>query len=276
MRYFVVVLLFCFSYLSLFSSIVSEGDKKNISLFNVDTLEIITVTGDIVLKSADIDNVNVELKSYSGGPELYINKGSKLSIEVKKPFFSFFNFRFSRVELIVTIPRKFDRDILVKSSSGDFNFNSIDADNLNIKLSSGDITGEDIQLKKGSFNTSSGDIEIKRITSEISEFRLSSGSLSLSEFEGEINGRLSSGNVSLEIERLNNDIDLSLSSGNADIRFNEKSIDASFDLKTSSGNVILKYPVLAETLEKRSIVGTTGSGKYRVKVRNSSGNISIW
>jgi lia operon protein LiaG len=277
MKFLIIMGLFVLSYFSIFANGVSEKNKERVSLFGVDALEIYTSSGDIEIVTENRDDIYLELQSYRNGPELFIDKGRTLKVEVKKPKYRLFNFSSGKVKLTVVIPRDFNKYLKTVSSSGDVDISKLDMDELEIRLSSGDLTANNITSKSAKLNASSGDMDLENIDVDDLEVSLSSGSLEIDKFSGKLNGRLSSGSVSMNIDRLENDIELRLSSGSVKINFDENDLNAELELRTSSGDIEVDFPVLVTGKQKDNrLTGTSGDGKYKINITCSSGDISLF
>jgi lia operon protein LiaG len=254
-----------------------EDSKEEIKIDGVDNIELITSSGDIEVITERRNNILVELVSYKNGPKLFIDRGRSLKIEVKKKAFPLISFsRRGRVKLTVTIPEQYRETLVVKSSSGDVYLEKMELDDLEVNLSSGDLTVKEITANEGSFKTSSGDQELEDLTIENLDLYLSSGSLSLIGDIDNINARLSSGSADVKLEELTGDMDFRLSSGDFLMEFIDEDVDAELDLKTSSGEINVGFPVtIEESGRGKELSGTAGSGDYMIVVQNSSGDITL-
>lgn len=277
MKYLITVLLFVLCYLSIFANGISEKDDERVSLFGVNSIEIYTSSGDIEIVTENRKDIYLKLKSYRNGPELFIDKGNTLKIEVKKPKFRLFSFNRGKVKLTVVLPNDYNDNLKIVSSSGDVRASGLELQNLDIKLSSGDLNTENITGESVKLSASSGDMELKNVAVEDMDVVLSSGSLEIDGFIGRLNGRLSSGSVDMKIDKLIDDIKFKLSSGNIKIDFAKKVLDAELDLRTSSGDVEVNFPVLITGKQKNNrLTGKAGNGKYKINITCSSGDISLY
>ncbi|VTR53990.1 Uncharacterised protein [Actinobacillus pleuropneumoniae] len=84
-----------------------------------------------------------------------------------------------------------------------------------------------------------------------------------------------SGNISLAFIRLNNDVDVSATSGNVNIQLDEETPDATWMLQSGSGRRSIAVPLQDRNESNRKTEGRTGDGEFEVKLKTSSGNISI-
>lgn len=84
-----------------------------------------------------------------------------------------------------------------------------------------------------------------------------------------------SGNISLAFTRLNNDVDVSATSGNVNIQLDEETPDVTWMLQSGSGRRSIAVLLQDRSESNRKTEGRTGDGEHEVKLKTSSGNISI-
>lgn len=84
-----------------------------------------------------------------------------------------------------------------------------------------------------------------------------------------------SGNISLAFTRLNNDVEVSATSGNVNIQLDEETPDATWMLQSGSGHRSIAVLLQDRKESNRKTEGGSGYGKHEVKLKTSSGNISI-
>lgn len=84
-----------------------------------------------------------------------------------------------------------------------------------------------------------------------------------------------SGNISLAFLRLNHDVEVSVTSGNVNIHLEEETPDATWVLRSGSGRRSIAVPLEDRRHSNRKTEGRSGNGRHEVKLRTSSGNISI-
>ena len=112
---------------------------------------------------------------------------------------------------------------------------------------------------------------------ESSESRLdlSSGSVTIDKFAGDLDAKLSSGDIEISYINFNNDITMDSSSGDISISLPS---DANFELdsETSSGKIICDYPItISGGQDRDQLKGIVGSGSNKISANASSGDISI-
>lgn len=133
-------------------------------------------------------------------------------------------------------------------------------DRIILRSSSGDIAVSELALQGVEIGTSSGAIDLRSIESIASR----------SVFES------SSGDINLDIARLDGDLRLESSSGDIIV---ELPADASFEFAadSSSGKIDVEFPMtVSGSLDNRDEVsGTVGAGTHRVSVDTSSGSIEV-
>lgn len=210
---------------------------------------------DSTIISKDQDYVKAELKG-KGNVNLS-KKGDTIEIEYHRPLFSFFNFG-SRTQLVVTIPKDFDRELKVDVGSGDIDF----------QLS------KDTVLTSLELDVHSGDIDINSLNTKIASLDVSSGDIDLKHFTGELAIDVSSGDVYVQIDELVGDIEAEVNSGQIVLDLPDDS-DFTLNGEISSGAIHNHFPLKNEKNEKNRLRGTHGSGKYSIDLEISSGTIEI-
>ncbi len=261
---------------NLFAITNSEKTSDNINISGVNKIAISSDVGDITVVPEGRDDIYVELLTYKNGPKLIVEKGNKVKIEAKMPRFRWFGVKKEKVELKVFIPQNYNGNLDIHSSSGDIMFSDMDVDDLYIQLSSGDLVLNDVVTNKSKIGASSGDITINNSNMSFLDIHLSSGKLVIDNFEGEIEGRSSSGDVDIQLNKLTAPINYHLSSGDFELQISQSEISANLDLKTSSGEIEIDFPILMKSSKKRhAISGTVGDGQHLIKVSCSSGDIFI-
>ncbi|MGG3283234.1 DUF4097 family beta strand repeat-containing protein [Paenibacillus solani] len=84
-----------------------------------------------------------------------------------------------------------------------------------------------------------------------------------------------SGNISLAFLHLNNDVEVSATSGNVNIQLDEEPPDATWMLQSGSGRRSIAVPLEDSKQSNRKTEGRSGDGRHEVKLKTSSGNISV-
>lgn len=84
-----------------------------------------------------------------------------------------------------------------------------------------------------------------------------------------------SGNISLAFNRLNHDVEVSATSGNVNIHLEEETPDATWMLQSGSGRRSIAVPLEDRRQTNRKTEGRSGNGRHEVKLKTTSGNISI-
>lgn len=151
------------------------------------------------------------------------------------------------------------KELKAKASSG------------NMKL--GDVIGDSIELKLGS-----GKLEVERYTAESLTFESSSGNVRLIDGRAKVDGKTSSGNITLEAENLFYDTSLKASSGRVLIALDENPESLAVEFKAGSGIAKIKkngFTYNKETSDHDYLDAVIGPGNIKLKVATGSGNITL-
>lgn len=183
----------------------------------------------------------------------------------------------------------FSGKLRVVSGSGDISIGRIEGD-ADFSTGSGDIDLNeirgDVRCRTGSgtvslgtvdgnawINTGSGDISVTVVTGDLS-VHTASGSVSIRSRQGSIRIITGSGDVVAESEARKAEIDINATSGNVLLVLTHiESLD--LDIRTISGSIYSQVPVQVKKPGPNRLVGYYGNGDLRVRVRTSSGDITV-
>ena len=150
------------------------------------------------------------------------------------------------------------RDLIIDSRSGRIVAEYLESSSMDIKASSGKVSVDEILTQDLQVVSSSGDITIKKLNAESTDLKASSGetTIGVALFDGDISIISSSGDVSIN-----------LPAGSA--------FDA--ELEASSGRIRSDFTILGDVseIDEEHITGKANGGGYNLKVKASSGDITI-
>lgn len=232
-------------------------DEEKLAQTNgVNNISIASSFIDIKVTSEDRDDVRIH---YYGSmktnvvPVLKVDKVSNnLNIKLEHNSNSYSVVE-SDVVLEVFVPISFNGEITTSSSSGDIRMKDLIGKALNVTASSGDLYLEKLEGQILSLTTSSGEIHIKDLV-------------------GEIRASSSSGDISLDNPKSNENINMTTSSGDVFIKLGDNP-NYTIEGTTSSGDVYYDGPISIEKDRNGRFDITIGSGENFIKVITSSGDI---
>ena len=170
------------------------------------------------------------------------------------------------------------KEAYVHASSGRIEIGRIrTVENLIIHASSGRISAVAIESGDATIEASSGKINIGSLKSRRLVIDSSSGSIDVSKLSSEdADIHASSGRISLNIEKLGGDMNIKSSSGTVNLSL---APDTAFsvDLNASSGRIKSDFRVLGEVTgsNRNEVIGDVNGGGHTIKVKASSGDITI-
>ena len=173
-------------------------------------------------------------------------------------------------------------DIIARASSGSIKILGVEAtegelNDVRVGASSGSIVLKDIEANIDA-ETSSGGINIDNSQGNISA-SCSSGSIRIVEAQGAIESlKTSSGKIYVELEEVYEDASqMSIQSSSGDISlFLPADIDAEVDIRTTSGQISTDFRISVEgTMERNELQGTIGAGGILIRLRATSGDVSL-
>ena len=251
-------------------------EERFYDLDDIKDLKFSISSAEIRVKVVNSDKLRVHLHGSSSGQKPFLDdreSGNNLSIEVKrKP-----GLGFSRSNLIlnIEIPKRYDRNLELNSSSDNISLPDLELENLYIDMSSGDLSIENLTVRNFIFESSSGKLTANKIKSYESRLNLSSGSVLIDSFTGDLDVKMSSGDLEVMYTDFNNRISVDSSSGDIVIAL-PKDVNFELEAEVSSGKIICEYPItILGGQDRDQLKGTVGSGVNRINVETSSGDISI-
>ena len=247
---------------SMESKLTIQKDE-NIELNTINKINLDFSSSDIIVQTTNEPNIRAVQKSASTltddekftvantNNELTINRGNS------QKMFSIFNFGKLGEKIELYIPKNYNKDLDIRSSSGNIEFKSdISLGNINCNARSGNlvvennITAKDINLK-----VSSGNIILESLISNNYKFGASSGNITINSLSGSGELQTTSGNVDLVIP---------------------KGLSFEFNGSCSSGNISSNFDLSYKNEDGNEATAKIGSGPYKkIDVKARSGNISI-
>ncbi|HAK46913.1 MAG TPA: hypothetical protein DCO79_13470 [Spirochaeta sp.] len=221
----------------------SSGDVEAARI-EADIIEITASSGDT--KAVELSAVStLKIKSSSGNVEIDELLSAEADIHASSG-----RINIGRLRTV--------EDLVIHASSGRITADSLEAGDALIEASSGKIMINELQSNNTIIDSSSGSIEVSQLTTGDADIDCSSGktSLGIVEIGGNINVKSSSGDVAIALP--------------ADSAFD-------VDLSASSGKIKSAFKVLGEidSSRKNEIIGEVNGGGHTIKIKASSGDITI-
>lgn len=228
----------------------------------IDEISNINISSSFIdIKVTEEDREDVGIHYYgnmktSVVPELKIeNMPNSLNIKLETPNVNSYAVEQSDVILEVFVPKNYKENLNVNGSSSDIYMKNLTGNKFSISSSSGDLILTNLEAEKFNIITSSGDIEMINSI-------------------GEIDITSSSGNITLDNEKLSENIKISSSSGDVSIIFSD---EASYVIKgnSSSGRFTTSATMDIEgnSDKDRRFRAIIGSGEKSIEINTSSGNV---
>ncbi|ETI70856.1 LiaG family protein [Neobacillus vireti] len=220
---------------------------------------------------------------YTGKQMLTVKEdGDTVKITLKSKGFNWFDWSaFSeKSKLTIYIPKDYQRNMSIDLGSGNIDFSGesknkpVNLDELTVHIGSGNMKLKNLNVKQFDHGGGSGNVDIDSLITKTGTFDIASGNLNIQHYTGAIKAEVSSGRLNIQLDKLIDSIEMDVSSGNAELDLPDKA-DFTLNGHVSSGNVSCDFPLTTKNLNKKSIKGTHGSGKYQIELDVSSGNIRI-
>lgn len=184
--------------------------------------------------------------------------GDKISVEMKRKWFQWLFF--NKSELTIHIPENYNQNMEIEIGSGNVTFEGRSKSNPMV-------------LNKLSVDVGSGNVNINNLETKSGSFDISSGNVNLKHFTGKLDANLSSGSFKVKMDKLTSSVDIDVSSGNVKLDLPDNA-DFTLNGDISSGNISSDFPL--NEADRDHIKGKNGSGKYKIDLDVSSGNIDIY
>ncbi len=275
-------LYFIYNQASQFDWFGSENKKTQAAMTeNVDLIEvnISSVSTTIIPENRkDVKAV------YNGKEKLTVREmGDTIEVSIKHKGFGLVNWSpFSeKKKLKIYIPEDYHRNMKISLGSGNVSFTGqsknkpVKLEELTLNIGSGNMNLKNMIINRFEQNVASGNVEINSLTTETGSFDLSSGSLDVKEYTGAIQASVSSGELNFQVDKLTDSIDIEVSSGDVGLDL-PNNADFTLDGDVNSGEITCDLPLTSKNTNKKSIEGIHGSGKYKIDLDVSSGDIHIY
>jgi lia operon protein LiaG len=251
-----------------------------------------TLTDDIDRIKVNVSNVSTmiipedrkDVKAvYHGNEKLTVREtGSTVEFSIKNKWFDWFNWSplSEKKKLKIYIPEDYDRNMNINIGSGNLNFSGhsknqpMNLKKLKLDIGSGNMILKNLVVNTFEHNESSGNVEIDSLKTKTGSFELSSGSLDVKHYTGAIKATVSSGELNFQIDMLTDSIDIDVSSGDVGLDL-PNNADFTLNGDVSSGNISSDIPLTTTGNNLKTINGKHGTGKHKINLDVSSGDIHI-
>ncbi|MCY6372736.1 DUF4097 domain-containing protein [Clostridium ganghwense] len=259
---------------------IDETESKSIS--DIKEIVIDNSSADINIIPEDRDNIEAHLhgkvstNSKRNTPKLtMVSEGDKITIKSKKDKNFVIGIYTSNVKLDIHIPKNYEENISIDSSSADVNIHDLNLKNYNCKLSSGDTKIKNLKVENLFYEASSGDLEGENIETKAGEIKASSGEIKINGYSGNLKARTNSGDIEVTYGKFNNDAVLEASSGDVELSLPDNA-EFHLDAEVSSGDIKCGFPITVKgTGDKDRLSGTVKSDKNKIDIKTTSGDIRV-
>lgn len=259
----------------------SEGKNAQATMSkDIDMIEVNSSSVSTTIIPEDRKDVKAV---YNGKEKLSVlERGDTIVVFIKQKGFGWFNWSpFSeKKKLEIYIPENYDRNMNIRLGSGNLNFSGqskikpVNLEELTVDIGSGNMNLQNLIINRFEQNLASGNVMIDSVKTDTGFFGLSSGNLDIKHYTGAIEADVSSGELDIQMDKLTDSVTIDVSSGEVGLDLPN---DADFTLNgdVSSGDISSDLSLTSKELNKHSIKGKHGSGKYKIDLDVSSGDIHI-
>ena len=296
----------------MFAIVKSEGffghvkdvyQEEKVSVDQIEQIEISSSFIDMEVTQTEREEIQLVLTgkvSSSLEEDVRIHSkqsGSTLIIEAKvndKKWMT--GFKRISLTLQVQVPMKFNKDVVLKGTSGDIYLEKVHLNSVQLqassgdihvkdvivrnmlqtKLSSGDVKIENVKAHLMSHQSSSGDVEVKHSMATVIRAESTSGDINILECGGKLDLKSTSGDAEVELSQLIEDMQLTSTSGDIKINLQHTPNDVEVEFKSSSGDGRVRIPEIYFGVKKDNhIQAFKGSKEPKIIARTSSGDFTL-
>lgn len=240
---------------------------------DIEKLDLNLIAFDVTIRNSEDDNVRVIINGKEDRKDKISisNDSNALKINESQWKSFCFGFCFWNDEVIIYLPKDFNKEIKIKNTSGDIIFLDSYLSDMNIQSVSGDIkvmealdlkvksvSGE-VAISKGNnieINTTSGDIAVdKALVSKISsvsgdirigetgnvELSTVSGDIDINDLEVDGSSNIETKSGDVKIGKINETyVETRTTSGDVSINYNDRKSENTLNVKTISGDIVVR------------------------------------
>lgn len=254
---------------------------KEISSDNINKISVDCLSSNIVILNSDDSNIRVVQKStkdLSDNQKCQINQGNEeLTVKLDNyRNFGFFSFNTNKNIVEIYIPKNYNKDLYLKTASGDIQFNSeLKLNSLTCKDSSGDVKSkEKINTNDANINISSGDIDLYGIISNNYDIETASGDISVDSLSGSGKVSTASGDIKLKYNDIAESSKVHTASGDIDLTVPAE-LSFEFNGSCTSGNISSNLNLDYTKGKKQASFSSGNESNKKIDASTLSGDISI-
>lgn len=147
-------------------------------------------------------------------------------------------------------------DLNLDAGSGGATLEGIRGGSLTLDVGSGSVRARDIDVSEVTADVGSGGVQMSRVKTP--RLRLETGS----------------GSTDVEMLAAPEDVSIQAGSGGVTLRV-PATTSATVDIETGSGSINTDFEMTLNRIERRSLRGTIGSGKGRIRIESGSGSVRL-
>jgi lia operon protein LiaG len=241
----------------------------------IDKIEIDVAGASTTIIPDNDDTLRAELE---GKGKVSVKKsGDTVSVHFKRNWLEGFPFFKNKSELTIYIPEEYNRDLKLGIGSGSINFSgdNMELNEFSLEIGSGHAEIKNLSTKLFNQEVSSGEVQVDSVTTKKGDIDVSSGHAEITNYSGELEAEISSGNLDIQMDELTGDIEMEISSGSASLDL-PKDADFTLESNVSSGDINTEFTLDEINRKNNSLKGKHGTGKYKLNVDVSSGEVKIY
>lgn len=263
------------------SADMTVASEHNIPLEGIKSINLQFRSENIIIKETDerdIKIVQLALDKLDKEELITVNNISG-NLEVKhgklRPRIIFFGFGFISQNIEVYIPKNYNNDLFITSSSGSNKIYNQTLRNLTIKQTSGSTKMEEVKAQNIKVDLTSGSFKGDNIIGENLDSKQTSGSIKLNGEFNSINLRTTSGSSTLECNKMPEKINAEMTSGSSKIYIPEND-GFKLQYNKTSGSIKSDFDLTGFDSQNRSGNVSYKNGGSEFYIKTTSGSVRIY
>jgi lia operon protein LiaG len=183
--------------------------------------------------------------------------------------------------LDIHVPQDYDQDMILRVDAGNITLQGTAASRplslqqLQMKVGSGNVDLSHLRIDQWQVDGSSGNVTAENVTAETARLEVTSGNIDVSGYKGDLRAKLTSGDLTAQVEALQGEIQADVLSGNITLDL-PRQADFTLDARTKSGDISSDFSLeQAQVDQNQALAGTHGTGKHRLLLKTVSGDIRV-
>lgn len=269
------------------SNLIEIDQKSDIDAKDIMKLEVTTDIVDLIFVPHESDTISVRLfgkvpkkeqDNYQIITETTEREG--LSIAIKSKDHTHFGFNISFPDAEISLPNRIYDQMVIRSNTGDIEFEDLESKNLVIVSETGDITFRRFGGERAELKTVTGEIKFNEIEANITEITTFTGDVKFTGLNSDTTISTSTGDIEGYLHEMKHPLYIRTETGDADITYKESPNGVALDFQSFTGRADIDVPGMEYRVkEKHRIDGLKKSSRQSdapvLQFHSETGDLSL-